>query len=384
MTIWFFHSGMVVRMELWIFSTRFWSLPWIEADLRCRLDGDHARELEVVDAALEPRRGLLQVGEPLCGHDVAAGRDLGLERRDLDGVQLLERLFAGGDVDVELLEVVEVELVHLVEHRHVLEQGHARALERVDDPVEAGRDLLVPGREALEGVGEAAEDRDPGLAGAGAQCVDVDLTDLLEEILQRLAAGAGVLGAHVAQQRVGEVGDAALGREAVGEHGLRVAHIDLPAELRDPLEVGGRERARGGLVAGGGGSGGRCVGHGRHGRCGRRVGRRRLRRVLLLDVVAHDASSSGVHERAAAGRPLMTLRLPTYTSGPPQADRSLPLPARLGVHGLTAYGALQQFDLAVEVHGAVLEDVGELAVEGLLHDLQGGLGARQRLVDLGG
>ena len=29
MTIWFFHSGMVLRIELWIFSTRFWSLPWM-------------------------------------------------------------------------------------------------------------------------------------------------------------------------------------------------------------------------------------------------------------------------------------------------------------------------------------------------------------------
>ena len=29
MTIWFFQSGTVVRMELWIFSTRSWSEPWM-------------------------------------------------------------------------------------------------------------------------------------------------------------------------------------------------------------------------------------------------------------------------------------------------------------------------------------------------------------------
>ncbi len=29
MTIWFFHNGTVVRIELWIFSTRFWSLFWM-------------------------------------------------------------------------------------------------------------------------------------------------------------------------------------------------------------------------------------------------------------------------------------------------------------------------------------------------------------------
>ena len=29
MTIWFFHSGIVVSTEAWIFSTRFWSLLWM-------------------------------------------------------------------------------------------------------------------------------------------------------------------------------------------------------------------------------------------------------------------------------------------------------------------------------------------------------------------
>ncbi len=226
---------------------------------------------------------------PLRGHDVAGGRDLRLERGDLDRVQLVDRLLAGGDVDVELLEVVEVELVHLVEHGHVLEQRHARALQGVDELLDARRDLLVAGGEAFEGVGEAAEDRDLRLAGAGAQRVDVQLADLLEQVGERLAAGPGVLVAHVAEQRVGEVGDAALGREAVGDHGLRVAHVDGGLDLRDPLEVDRRQRSGGGLVAG-----------------GRRRRRHELRRrVLLLDLVAHDASSSGVHERAAVGSPLI-------------------------------------------------------------------------------
>ena len=29
MTIWFFHSGIVVSTDAWIFSTRFWSLLWM-------------------------------------------------------------------------------------------------------------------------------------------------------------------------------------------------------------------------------------------------------------------------------------------------------------------------------------------------------------------
>ena len=45
---------------------------------------------------------------------------------------------------------------------------------------------------------------------------------------------------------------------------------------------------------------------------------------------------------------------------------------------------LEQLDLAVEVEGAVFEHVGELAVEGLLHDVQRGLGAGQRAPAISG
>lgn len=76
MTIWFFHSGMVVRMELWDLLDEVLVVALDEADLRGGLDGDHARELEVVQTALEPGGGLLEVGEALGGHDIAAGRHL--------------------------------------------------------------------------------------------------------------------------------------------------------------------------------------------------------------------------------------------------------------------------------------------------------------------
>ena len=254
--------------------------------------------------------------------------------------QLLQRLLAGGDVHVELLEVVEVELVHLVEHGHVLEQRHARALERVDDAVDAGGDLLVAGGEAVEGVGEPAEDGDPRHPGAAAERVDVDLAHLLEQVGERLAAGAGVLVAHVAEQRVGEVGDAALGGQAVAEHALRVAHVDAVLDLGDAGQVVGGERAG-----------------------DRRAPRARVR-------PARQRAGGRRRGRHVARRLA------------PSRSRRSSKPPGLAVHGLAAHGALEQLDLAVEVEGTVFEHVGELAVEGLLHDVQRGLGAGHRLRDL--
>ena len=74
MTIWFFHSGMVVSTDAWIFSTRFWSLLWMRricgavwmATMRVSLRSWRRRSKRV--------GRLLQVGEPLRRHDVVAWR----------------------------------------------------------------------------------------------------------------------------------------------------------------------------------------------------------------------------------------------------------------------------------------------------------------------
>ena len=175
MTIWLFHRGMVVIMELWIFSTGL-VVVLDEPHLRGGLDRDHPRELEVVELLLEAYEEGLEVAELLGIHGIAGGLRLRLELGEGGGPRGIGRPdLPRGQEEVELVEVVDVLLVELVQHRDVFEGR--RIVQIVDDLVDLGIELGVAGHETLGRVDQAREDT----LMIGGEAPDIDLLDLEDQ-----------------------------------------------------------------------------------------------------------------------------------------------------------------------------------------------------------
>ena len=119
--------------------------------------------------------------------------------------------------------VLLVLLVELVEHRRVGDQLLLVALQRADDLHHVLLDLVVAGLElddVVAGLLEQAEEA------ALLALVHVKALELGDQVGQHVGDGAGVLGLHVLQNLVGELGDLHLRGVAVLEHGLAVGDVD--------------------------------------------------------------------------------------------------------------------------------------------------------------
>ena len=78
----------------------------------------------------------------------------------LRGAHLGQALLAGQDVHGQFLVVLQVQLIHLVEHGHVLQQRDLMVLQILGDLVHIGLDLAVLGLHGLQlvaGLLEQAE-----------------------------------------------------------------------------------------------------------------------------------------------------------------------------------------------------------------------------------
>ncbi len=158
------------------------------------------------------------------GSDEVLGLDL--HGRQQLGAQVLQSLVSGDDIEVELTQILQIELVHLVENREVLQQAHAGPLQPGDELLQTRGELLVAGLEAFETVEELPHQRDARAGAALGQGVHVELPHFAQEQGERLPRFAGVAGADVGQQGIRESRDLVLCRQAVLEHHLSVGHVD--------------------------------------------------------------------------------------------------------------------------------------------------------------
>lgn len=133
-----------------ILSTMVWSAFWMIFDLRRGLQGNHADAVEVVESLGKTVELGLEVLQHLRLHGVATGGGLGLQRWQLVGVEVGERLLAGQYGHFQLAVLLGVLRVHRVVHGDVGHEFGLRGLEGGDEVLHGivvgqfgyGRDLV--------------------------------------------------------------------------------------------------------------------------------------------------------------------------------------------------------------------------------------------------
>ena len=210
------------------------------ADLRGGLQRDHARELEIVELLFEPDALVLKVVGRLRILGQVRGFGLFAQLAQGGAAGLGQLLLAGEDIHGQLLEILQIPVIHLIHDGHVLQK----------------RDLVL-----FQLPGDAV-DVDLGRGEAGLELLGIDLClaeqardALLFRLLERFElheqAGehradlAEIAGLDLGQRGVGEVRDVLLRGRAVLEHLLRVFQIDLLREAQHGLLLG---RGEGGKV----------------------------------------------------------------------------------------------------------------------------------------
>ena len=128
-----------------------------EADLRRRLHGDGAGEVEIAKLFLEARAHGLEVLRSLGVLGATGGAGMLDKLDELALANLSELLLAREQIHRELFEVREVQLVHLVERRRVLHERHLVVLQLVDDLVHVRLGLVVARAKRLHLVDTALE-----------------------------------------------------------------------------------------------------------------------------------------------------------------------------------------------------------------------------------
>ena len=133
-------------------------------DLRCGLDSDGPACLQVVHFFLELADGVLEVADQLGMHRIPAFLYFGAQGRDGLFAEFADLLFPGGDVDLELFEVLQVFLIQGVEHADVPEHLHTRFFQFPLDPVHLDFEFFVLDEKFSDLCAGFLEDtEDPGL-----------------------------------------------------------------------------------------------------------------------------------------------------------------------------------------------------------------------------
>ena len=196
-----------------------------EANLRRRLHGDGAGEVQIAKLLLEARAHGLEVLRSLGVLGAAGGAGVLDKLDELAFANLRELLFARKQIHRELLEVREVQLVHLVERRRVLHERHLVVLQLVDNLVHVRLGLVVARPKRLHLVDTALEEAEQPLLLGG-----VEPAQLVDNAGDKIAHLAQIVRAHPLERRLGEIGHLLLRAGAVLHDGGRVAHIDLLGE----------------------------------------------------------------------------------------------------------------------------------------------------------
>ena len=197
-----------------------------QAGLGAHLDRHHAGQFQIVELLFEP---VAQAHQIVVGLRIL--REAGLLRLlaqllHLGGADVGQTLLAGQNVHGQFLVVLQVQLIHLVEHGHILEQGDLMVLQILGDLVHVGLDLAVLGLHDLQLVAGLLEQPLQALL----LLVLAEALQLHHQTAQILADLAHVLVAHVVQGILGEGRHALLGGGAVLQHLIGVADVDLLGE----------------------------------------------------------------------------------------------------------------------------------------------------------
>ena len=195
------------------------------ADLRRGLQRDHARQLQIVELLFEPDAFVFKIIGRL--RILRQIRSLGLcaQLMQRGAAGLGQLLLTGQNIHGQLLEVLQVPLVHLIHHGYVLQQRDLVLFQLPGDAV----DIDLRRREAalhLLGVDLclAEQARDALLFRL------VHRLELDEQAGEHIADLAQIAGFDLGQRRVGEICDVLLCGSAVFEDLLRVFQIDLLRE----------------------------------------------------------------------------------------------------------------------------------------------------------
>ena len=195
-------------------------------DLRTHLQADGAGQLKVVELFL---KALALVGQIACGLCVLrqAG-SLCLVHRllQLVGAEVGQLLLAREDIHAQLFEIGHVQLIHLVQHRNILEQLHLMLFEGGLDGLDVRFRFAVLGLHVVELVALFPEEAEDALFLFGG----VKVLQLPDKVGDHAAHLAKVFGGHFGKCRLGEVTDLLLAGGAVLQHLLAVGDVDLLSE----------------------------------------------------------------------------------------------------------------------------------------------------------
>ncbi len=152
-------------------------------------------------------------------------------------LHLGQPLLAGDNVHGQLFVVLQVQLIHLVEHGDILHEHPLVLLQLPGDLVHIHLRLAVLGLHGVHlvaGLLEKAEDA------ALVLLLLAEVFQLHHQAGQGVSHLAQVLCAHIVQGALREAGHALLGGHAVVEHQLGVGNIDLLGKLvhLPPLRLG--------------------------------------------------------------------------------------------------------------------------------------------------
>ena len=195
--------------------------------LGAHLHRHHPGQLQIVDLLFKPVAQVHQIVIGLCVLCRAGLLRLLAKLLQLAAAYRLQPLLTGQNVHGQFLVVLQVQLIHLVEHGHVLEQRDLVLLQRLGDLLHVGLHLAVLGLHALQSV--------PGLLEQAHEALlffaVAEALQLHHQTAQVLPDLAQILAANVIQGALGETRHALLCGGAVLQDHVGIPHIDLVGKL---------------------------------------------------------------------------------------------------------------------------------------------------------
>ena len=200
-----------------------------QTGLRTHLNGHHTGQLQIVDLLFKPVAHADQVVIGLCILGKAGLLRLFAQLLQLIAAHVCQTLFPGQNVHGQLFIVLQVQLIHLVKHGHVLEQRDLMILQILGDLVHVGLHLAVLCLHGLDAVAGLFEQARQSLF----LLLCAEAFQLHHKAAQILADFAHILVADIGQRTLGKRCHALLGGSTVLQHLIGIPHINLPGELVD-------------------------------------------------------------------------------------------------------------------------------------------------------
>ena len=123
-----------------------------QADLRSRLHGDRLRDLHIMDLFLKAIYVLLVIFDYLRAHGVAFCFRFFTQPWQCIGPDIGYLFFSGLDIDLQIAEMVDIHIIHGIEHGNIPYHTHTVFFQFIADPVYLHFDRLIALRELVQGV----------------------------------------------------------------------------------------------------------------------------------------------------------------------------------------------------------------------------------------